>query len=172
MKESNLNTIIQKTLNRKNWGFKIPDPMHGTGIQNPFDLVGAYHGKPLYIESKLIKTEHLAFNFNKIEDHQIRNLRYLAESLKESICLVAVGYYVPRKLFNVFFFDIKTILNLKSQGVNSLKKKSITQLYQDGLYLPIEYEKIEVGGSVKRVQYLQNFEQLEEKVITDEMCNM
>lgn len=172
MKESNLNTIIQKSLNRVAWGFKIPDPMHGTGIQNPFDLVGVYNHKPLYIESKLIKQEYTSFNFNRIEDHQIRNLTFLKSYLPDSLCLIAVGYYVPRKLFDVFFFDIDTILNLKSQGINSLKKKNMLQLHQDGLYLPIEYEKIEVGDGIKRVQYLQNFTNLEDKVVTYEMLKL
>ena len=130
MKESDLNTIINNSFKEIGFSHKISDPIGGYGIQNPFDGFSVIKDKNIYWETKLIKNEYGSFNFNIIEDHQIKALTQIKNENKNNICLILVGYYIPRKLFEVFAFDIELMNELKSKGKNSLLKKEI-MLYKD-----------------------------------------
>lgn len=168
MKESQLNTILSRSLNKldNGWFHKIADPLHGTGIQNPFDGFGVLNEKPIYIESKLIKNGIYAVNFNRIEEHQIANLNEINQMLqdKSSLCLIAVGFYQPRKLNEIVFFSIDYILYLKKKGIKSIKKKELLKLREKGHFLKINYVK---GIDGKRRQYidLEKLARLEEYLI-------
>jgi penicillin-binding protein-related factor A (putative recombinase) len=150
MKEIQLNTIISRSIKKIGWYHKISDPLGGTGIQNPFDGFGVINGYPLYIEAKLIKNGIYAFNFNKIEEHQITNLNEINKMLSISKCLIAVGFYKPRQLCEICFFDIDYINQLMADEVKSIKKKQLEQYRDKGFFMKINY--VEEGN--KRRQYI------------------
>jgi penicillin-binding protein-related factor A (putative recombinase) len=162
MKEQELNTIINKSINRyqNGWNTKIPDPAYGQGVQLPFDHFGVFNGKPLYMESKLIKGIY-SFNFNRIEEHQFNNLMWLKSHIKDALCLVPIGFYVPRKTTYVLWFDILTIESLTKQGKTSILKKELERYIEQGMFLEIKSEKIQE----MRVKYVQDIERLEEVII-------
>ena len=161
MLEKNLNSIIKSSINLYGRATKIPDGQKGLSQQNPFDIFGAIHGYPLYIESKLIKKNLNSFSFNIVEDHQYENLSWYYNNLKcKKYCLIAVGYYVPRVIKGVFFFDIKFITDEKEKGVKSFKKNIITNWYDKKLCIPISSTIID--NKRKEIMDLSN---LEEKII-------
>lgn len=162
MKEAELNTIISKSLNRyeKGWGFKIPDPSYGEGTQRCFDGFGAFNRKPLYFETKLIKGVY-SFNLNRIEEHQWKHLCNLKAYLPNALCLVPVGFYIPRKTTYILWFNIETLVDLTFKEKGSILKKELETYIQNGLYLEVKTEKI----NDKRVKYVQNIDRLEEVII-------
>lgn len=129
MLERDLNTIIANSI--KTYGgtaCKIPDPKGGTGIQLPFDIFGAYKGKPLYIESKLIKSNVNAFPFKRVEEHQYHYLHTYKQIIPTSVCLIAVSYWMSRSLFKVFFFEYNIIRDRYLKGEKSFKGKVMKTL--------------------------------------------
>lgn len=164
MLERNLNAIIKRSfdLQENSCCCKIPDGQKGQSIQLPFDLFGMYHGIPLYCESKLIKSNLNAFALNKIELHQYDSLHfYSTKSICKNLCIYSIGYYVPRSLKIVFFFDSEFIYNEFQSGIKSFKKQQMTNWHEKELFLPINYTTIDD----KRVEVISNLERLEEKII-------
>lgn len=141
MKETDLNRIINKTLKEEGFSHKIADPLGGTGIQNPYDIYSIQKWGLLNIESKLIKKGLYAFNFKKIEDHQLSNLLFIEKLTKDwnpkPINLIAVGFFILRELFIVMFFDIKFIKQRMDKGNKSIKKKELEKFFEKGKYLTI-----------------------------------
>lgn len=164
--EAALNTIIQNSLMRDSWGFKIPDSQGGRGIQLPYDLLGVNNGLPLYAESKLIKNKYQSFNYaSRVESHQWKNLLRIRESLKvPNFTLITLGVWIPRESFRVFFFDMFTLYNKMNAGIKSIKKKELEQLVSDNMYLNIVSEKDKID-SKKRKQFIQDIHLLKEKII-------
>jgi hypothetical protein len=162
MKESELNTIISRSIDRysKGWCHKIADPIGGKGIQNPFDGFGGINDKSLYYELKLIKGIY-SFNFNEIAPHQWNNLLWFNENIKNSLSLVGIGLYIPRKITYMLWFNISTLYDWFIQDKTSVKKKEIESYINKELYLPIQIE--EING--KRIKYVQRIEQIEEVLI-------
>jgi len=167
MKESSLNTIINQSINRKYWNHKISDGIGGISVQNPFDGFGIMNDKPLYYEAKLIKGGMYAFNFSKIEDHQVENLRIINASLLKEIpnkfyTLFPVGFYKSREYFRILLFSYKTIESRKSNGEKSIKQKELNKFIEQNKYLTIKYEKDSRGN---RKQYISDLERWDEVII-------
>lgn len=164
-RESQLNTIIKNSFNLQSYNsrlFKIPDPKAGTGIQNPFDIIGIIFGTPTYIESKLIKKEYEAFSLKRVEEHQYENLLwYKNKSNEKTYSLIIVGYYVPRKVKEIFIFDSSFVFSEYQKGVKSFNKKQILKWKENQLFLPINYKDIDE----KRVEVIDNIDLLESKII-------
>lgn len=142
MTEANLNTILKNSIKYYGgWCHKIADGVGGISTQNPFDSLGIFNNKPLYVEAKLIKGFY-SFNFNRIESHQTNNLMFIENSLSKTIpnkfySLVVVGFYEPRKFFYLLFFSIRTLDKLRKEGINSIKKKELEIFIKQGKYLSV-----------------------------------
>ena len=102
-----------------------------------------------YIESKLLKG-YRAFNFNLIRPHQLSNLMQIYcmaldfHNSSNIFPLIVVGIWESRKYFDVYFFNIELIRELKKQGKKSILKKEFLKLREQGMYLPIKNEVIDV----------------------------
>lgn len=167
MKESDLNTIIGRSIRRTEFYHKMSDE---SSDQKPFDGFGILNNKPLYVEAKLIKNGMYSFNFNKIEDHQYENLERIANSLNKSIggsfyAIYMIGFFKSRDFFRVLCFSHETIRAMKEEGKKSLKKKELEAYIDSGKYLDIKYESIDMGGKKKRYQFIQNLKNIDGVII-------
>jgi len=130
--------------------------------QKPFDGFGVINGKAYFIESKLIKDNFTSFNFNKLEDHQKRNLKSISIHAPPNVIpAVAVSYWLPRKFYGFFFFHYDIIDYLISIDKNSIKKKELLQLKED-FFINIRRTKNEKG----KYTYEYDIKELETKIIT------
>jgi hypothetical protein len=158
MKEIDLNRIINKSLKEVGFSHKIADGVGGIGSQNPYDLYSVIPMGILNIESKLIKNKVQAFNFNRIEDHQLENLLAIDSIVKEwypKPCqLIALGIYIPRKLYVIIFFDIQFIKNRIDLGDKSIKKKELETFIQNSMYLTIH--RVEGNYKIKDLARLKD----------------
>ena len=162
MNEAKLNTIIQNSLLKTSWGVKIPDPQGGRGVQLPFDGFGTLVGLPIYFETKIQK-DYSAFSFNRIEEHQRRNLLKIKNTLDiEHLNLVILGIWENRKSFRLFFFDAPSLFKLQDSGVKSIKKVELESFVEKGYYLNIKSEKDTLG---KSKQYIQDLHLIKDKII-------
>lgn len=128
MKENDFNGLVTKTFNNNEnaWAYKIPDPQGMaalSSIKRPCDIIAVYNNESYYIESKLLKNEFLAFNFSRIEEHQIYHLTRIKKSNPNTLCLIFVAYWVSRKIYEFFVFDIDFILEQMKTNKSILKKK-------------------------------------------------
>lgn len=111
--------------------------MMGTGIQNPFDGFSVMHNLPWYWESKLLKG-YKAFNFKKIEDHQIENLLKIKDGLGDNCySLIILGVFEPRQYFDIFFFDTGYIMDRIVEGKKSILKKELLEIKENEKYKKI-----------------------------------
>jgi penicillin-binding protein-related factor A (putative recombinase) len=114
MTEIDVNRIIG---NSCDWRYKIPDAGHGL---KPFDGIALFKGNAIYWEAKLLK-EVKAFNFTRLEDHQIANLQQVAAQNTPNILplfLVVVAFgRLDKRLY--IFRDMQYI------GERKLQKRSI-----------------------------------------------
>lgn len=121
--EAEFNTIVTKSLD---WGFKIPDTgnsvMYAPKNRLPFDGFGAVNGKPVYFESKYLSTVR-AFNFNRLEDHQIENLLKLKELMPDALVLFLICVDFGRGDKRVFFFRDMDYVNQRKMAKDSITKK-------------------------------------------------
>lgn len=122
MLEKDLNSIINRSLSEYGFSHKIADPMHGTGTQKPFDGFSVFLNSSWYWESKFLKG-YQAFNFKRIESHQMDSLLYIKKELDKVYSLIILGVYYPRKYFDLYFFDIDYIYNLIDSKKSILKKE-------------------------------------------------
>lgn len=163
MIEADLNTIIKNSIKEKGWCHKISDQGGQAYTENPFDLFGVYEGKPIYIESKLIKGGIYSLNLDRIEEHQYKNLNEIKEVLTvENYCLYAVGFYKPREMKIVMFFDSDYVWKEKQNGKKSFLKKELEEFYNQGKYYSIKSILEEDG---KRHERIIDFDNLKEKII-------
>jgi hypothetical protein len=120
----------------------------------PFDAFGSFNGIPMYLESKLIKSNLNAWNFkNTVEEHQFENLHFYANQNTETLCLFSIGYYIPNKLKIIFFFDSEFVYNQLQNGLTSFKKNSILHWYNNEKFFVIKKD------------YIQDLHLLREKII-------
>lgn len=134
MVEKDFNSLFQKVVNDHPDGFayKIPDPPKASisvSAKRPYDIIGAFNGKVLGIENKLIKSEFGAFNLSRLEEHQIPKLveTYTA-SKDDSYIGAGICWWQSRKLYSFFYFPITTLLWMQQNQIQSIPKKILVQL--------------------------------------------
>ncbi len=146
MNEKDLNRILVKSINEIGFGYKISDEAanyYGTS-KKPFDIIGVTNKFMIFGESKLIKGGLYAFNFKKIESHQIVALSKIKQSLQilsyqNAHTVISVGFWKSREFFYVMFFDILVI----TMGTRtSIKKKELEAIIESGKYLSIKKEHV------------------------------
>ena len=120
MDEATINRYIGKSAS---WYHKISDAGRG---QKPFDTVGIFKDKALYIEAKYLPSPK-SFNFNRLENHQIANLLAI-EELDQGrgnfvpLVLIAVNY--GRGAIRIYYYtDMANIDKRKREKKNILKKE-------------------------------------------------
>lgn len=149
MKESNFNSVIIKTFNSygNGWAYKIPDPqgiVAVNSVKRPFDVIANYDNESYYIESKLLKNDFLNFNFKRLEDHQVWNLKQIKESNEYALCLVFIAYWISRKIYEFFVLDIEYILKQIGKNKKSLLKKELLELKQNNMSVKIKKGKFDI----------------------------
>lgn len=133
MLEKDFNNIVTKSLNANTYGYKIPDTFVSNSFTRaiaPCDVIGLYKyaniGYPVYIESKSLNKPQ-AFNFNRLENHQIDFLLKVYNTLGDkglSLFLICVDF--GRNDKRVFYWkneDLIKINERKINGDNILKKE-------------------------------------------------
>lgn len=160
MKESDLNRIIVKNINSDSWAHKIADP---AGIaakmasKNPFDGFGFSKNFSICFESKLIKNEFRAFQFNAIKPHQIANLLKIRElTINYSptmLCCIVLGVWFPRRYIELFVFDIMLINKLITNGEKSLLKKDLINLSNSHSSLKIIHGEFNIRLLKEKILY-------------------
>lgn len=119
MNETHINRTIGKSLD---WYFKIPDNAFLNKL--PFDGFGVYKGYSIYWEAKYLNKPS-AFNFSRLEDHQIQNLLEISKQNSEYIIpllLIAVNF--GRSDTRIYYYkDIKEIAKRKQNKESILKKE-------------------------------------------------
>ena len=158
MKESNLNTTIANAFLKLNFGHKISD---ASPTKKPFDGFAVALNTPFYYESKLVKPLK-SFNFNSIEDHQYANLRAIKDNLFSAQSLFFLGAFESRKYYDIYAFDIGLITLLTKNEKNSIIKKELEKIKQEGYTLPVKRENN---------KYVTDFSSLLEKVVTIDVWN-
>jgi penicillin-binding protein-related factor A (putative recombinase) len=110
--------------------YKIPDPTSNFSqtIFRPFDLLGSFDGKPLYIEAKHRKGL-LSLNLKDIKDHQIDALMRFKNEIPNALCWIIWGVTTGKHGDNRFyiFTDIFEI-NRRRNAKDNIKKKELENL--------------------------------------------
>jgi hypothetical protein len=158
--ESDLNSIITKAFNNDpegSWAYKPTDPRGQFAYSSqeiPFDLFAASsEGNFYFWETKLIKHKYSAFSFNSIRDHQYRNLTKLENIFKKFhnvFCIIALGIWIPRKSFDLMFFNIDLINELRN-GSKSIKQKDLLAIREKGLYLSIKKQSFDIRAIPSKI---------------------
>ena len=128
--ESELNRMIVRSLNRNGFGHKIADTVSYNSHKHsdlPFDIFGIYNGKPVYIESKFLK-EPKAFNFSRLEEHQIKSLIKCKKLCPDAACLLLIGVVFGRGDIRVFYFDDTEYLYDRKLHRQSILKKEFESM--------------------------------------------
>lgn len=132
MIESDFNSILTRSLHDSGWfGFKIGDQRSSITqfhSKNPYDLFGYYKGRFVCCESKWLK-EPMAFNFTRLEDHQIENLIKAHEMVDNCLAMFVIGVDFGRGDKRVFIWkdkDLYYIQRRKQNKDNILKKEMLT----------------------------------------------
>lgn len=146
MVEQDFNSLVCNVINQSDnlfgWCYKIPDPgfheIKRGASKRPLDLVGDFEKRLFFIESKLIKG-FSAFNFNRIEDHQSKNLTALKKiSSSQDFIGIFVAFWEPRTRYEFIFLDFELIIYLREKGVNSLHKKVLQKFRDEGYFIKIK----------------------------------
>lgn len=117
MNEQEFNTIVGNSLQ---WRHKIADGgRHGL---LPFDGMGIFENKPLYWESKFLRKPE-AFNFSRLEDHQIENLHKVQELLGGDPAWFLIGVDFGRSDKRVFLFRDMEYIRKRKEDKDSILKK-------------------------------------------------
>lgn len=121
MVESDFNGIITKSLNSQGgFGFKIPDErstITGYHSKNPYDIFGLFEGHFIAWESKYLQKPQ-AFNFNKLEVHQIDNLIKAFELCPTAISVFAIGVNFGRADVRCYFWKNEELYEIKRRKLN------------------------------------------------------
>lgn len=155
MKEKDLNRVIVSSLKDIGFAHKISDDAQNfTGTsKKPFDYFAVTEDFTVYGESKFIKGIY-SFNFNRLEEHQIEALTEIATKTEmyDSTVLpvVSIGFWEPHKFLFIIFFHIKTINSLIDAGTNSIKKKELERIIENGKYLEVK------KNTVQHIELLSN----------------
>lgn len=133
MVESDFNSIITKSLNSQGgFGFKIPDErstITGYHSKNPYDIFGLFEGHFIALESKYLQKPQ-AFNFNRLENHQIDNLIKAFELCPTAIAVFAIGVNFGRADIRCFFWKNEELYGIRERKLNnkSILKKEFESL--------------------------------------------
>jgi len=130
MTEAEYCTIIKNSLEHiTEVGYKIPDPTNSfnTTIKRPFDMIGSFKGKALYIEVKAMNGLH-SFNLKKIQDHQIQNLLLYHTHVTDSLCWIALGCYISRGDNRLYIFNNIDIIAERRNNKKNILKKELEKL--------------------------------------------
>lgn len=122
--ESSACTIIKNSfIEQGHYLYKIPDPtgQYAATIKRPFDLIGRYNDKAVYIEMKY-SSKLESFNIKRIEDHQYQNLIEF-KKIKNAICLVGLAVNVSSKDKRIYLWDVDEVYNRYLEEKNYLKKE-------------------------------------------------
>ena len=146
--EANFNGIISSSINTKGYAYKIPDTFSSSGMRSiaPFDGFGWCDGKFLCWEAKYL-TEPKAFNFKRLENHQIKSLISAYENIKncESIFIIGVNFGRADKRCFVFKNkDLYYIKDRKEKGESLLKKE-----FENLPYFKIKKNQIDIEELLK-----------------------
>ena len=128
--ERDLNGLITRSINKKGFAHKISDSVSLKSSQSnklPFDIFGIYNGKPVYIESKFLK-EPKAFNFSRLEEHQIKSLIKCKKLCPDASCLLLIGVVFGRGDIRVFYFDDPEYLYDRKLHRQSILKKEFESM--------------------------------------------
>lgn len=132
MLESEFNSIVTKSLNKQGgFGFKIPDErstITGFHSKNPYDIYGIYKNHFVAWESKWMNKPQ-AFNFDRLEEHQIDNLIKSFELLDCCLSVFAIGIDFGRNDKRVFIWKNKDLYNIKErkENKNNIYKKEFEE---------------------------------------------
>lgn len=119
--EREFNSCIGRSLD---WHFKIPDDSR---CEKPFDGFGILNGQSIYWEAKFLRRPE-AFNFSRLEDHQLYHLKKIKELNPEALCLLIIGVVFGRGDIRVFIFDdLDEIAERKAKKESILKKEWTTK---------------------------------------------
>lgn len=124
--EAEFNTIVTHSLTL---GHKIGDQrstITGFHSKNPFDGFGVFKGKeqayPVYFESKFL-SEPRAFNFDRLEEHQLYSLLTFATLLPESLSLFLICVDFGRNDKRVYVFRDMLYIKERKENKESITKK-------------------------------------------------
>lgn len=160
MKEKDFNQYFVSYINNytEGWAYKIPDPRKGfstSSAKRPYDIQGAYKDMDLYVESKFLKG-YKAFNFNKIEPHQIYYLTQVSNSISKNFTtrypLICLAIWEPRKFIHMYFFDIK-LINKLIKNKKSILKKELLKLKSENYYIDMSLKK-EHTYNINRIKHV------------------
>ena len=151
MKEKEISTIINNNFKTIGFSHKIADPLGGTGIQNPFDGFSVFKGMPIYWEIKRL-VDYQAFNFKKIKEHQINNLRLIKNLLPSALCLIILAIWKKRRFLDLYLFDIDYIIyNQEVLNKKSLLKKELLMLKENNEYLLVKNKKFNIDNLLNKM---------------------
>lgn len=142
MLESEFNSIVTKSLNNQGgFGFKIPDErstITGFHSKNPYDIYGLYKNNFVAWESKWLNKPQ-AFNFDRLEEHQINNLIKSFELINNCLAVFAIGVDFGRADKRVFIWKNKDLYKIKE------RKQSKTNIFKKEFEERQNYIKISKG---------------------------
>jgi len=164
MDEKELNRDIGKRFRlREYFVHKLSDDAGSfvSTSKKPFDLFAVTKDIIFYGEGKLIKGGYSSFNFNRIEDHQIKNLTDIS-TFKHSniISCVYVGFWESRKIYNVLFIDIDLINYLIKNNKKSILKKELLILDESGYLNKIK--KFDIDNIRSRLLTIEKWKEIME----------
>lgn len=152
MQEKDFTTLVCKSVTtRGGFAHKMPDPpfseiMRGAP-RRPYDLFYVLLGKSVHLEAKFLKG-YDRFALDRVEDHQYDNLMRVKDNAALApagviLSVVAVAVWEPRKIYDVFFFDISLLSSLRMK-TKSLSKKTMLGLKALGSCLTIQHSDIDI----------------------------
>ena len=134
MLEKDFQSIVTHTFNSQNgWCYKIPDNGFDT---KPYDCYGFHDGMSYVMELKWLNKPQ-AFNFNRLEQHQIDNLIKTYEIMGDNVraCFI-VGIDYGRLDKRVFIFCNDQLYDIKKRKEE--KKNLLKKDFQNRPYLKIK----------------------------------
>lgn len=131
--EAEFNSVVKRSIDLLGLGHKIPDTFTTTGVRAkaPFDGFGSALNKMIVWESKFLH-EPEAFNFKRLEDHQIESLLKVYESFTDKdrvLALFIIGVNFGRGDIRAFIWkndDLYTIDSRKKESKSILKKEFLS----------------------------------------------
>lgn len=152
MHEKDFTTTLSKAVKARG-GFcnKMPDPgfaeLKRGAPPRPYDLYYVLLGRCVHLEAKFLPG-YGCFALDRVEDHQYDSL--LKIKLNAALAppgviesVVAVAIWEPRKVYDVFFFDIQLLSNLRD-SMKSISKKTLLALKTLGRCLTVEKDDIHI----------------------------
>lgn len=146
--EAEFNRVVSSSLNKSGYGYKIPDTFSSNGMRSkaPFDGFGWYKGKAIYWESKYLP-EVRAFNFDRLENHQIKYLIDAYETVENCVSIFIIGVNFGRGDIRCFVFKNEDLYKIRERKIKkqSLLKKEFEKLP----YIKINKGQINIEELIK-----------------------